>query len=70
MSAAARAPYVRAQKHLRSPHLMRVSRAHRVSQTEVRRRWAWADVYETLVLLDADATSAANQRAEQEASRG
>jgi len=70
MSTAAQAPFVRAHKHLSAPHLMRVARAHQVSQTAVRRDWAFPDVYETWVMLDAEATAAANQRAEAEAARG
>lgn len=64
------APYQRAARHLRAPHLLRVAKASRVGLTEVRRHWAWADVLEHLIELDAESAAQAAARAEQEARHG
>lgn len=70
MSHAVAAPYQRAARHFRAPHLLRVGKAYGCGPTVVRRDWAWPDVLDALIEVDAEAASRAAAAAEREAKRG
>lgn len=70
MSHAVAAPYQRAARHFRAPHLLRVGKAYGCGLTAVRRDWAWPDVIDALLELDAESASRAAASAEREAARG
>lgn len=64
MSEFVRAPFVRAAERMRAPHLHRVAVAFSVSPTEVRREWAFPDIYDAWLELDARAVGTHRAREE------